>query len=31
MVGMAAPQTVPVESPDVDEVPEIDRAWVTVV
>ena len=31
MGGMAAPQTVPMEVPDVDEVPELDRAWVTVV
>src|SRR4029450_3371481 len=29
--GMAAPQTVPVEVPDVTEVPDLDKAWVTVV
>ena len=28
---MAAPQTVPLETPGVEEVPELDRAWVTVV
>lgn len=28
---MAAPQTVPVETPDVDEVPDADRVWVTIV
>ena len=28
---MAAPQTVPVETPGIEEVPELDRAWVTVV
>ena len=31
MGGMASPKTVPVEVPDVDEVPGADRAWVTVV
>ena len=31
MGGMAAPQTVPVETPDVGEVPDADRAWVTIV
>ena len=31
MGGMAAPQTVPVEVPDVTEVPDLDKAWVTVV
>ena len=31
MGGMASPQTVPVEVPDVDDVPAVDRAWVTVV
>jgi ATP-dependent Clp protease adaptor protein ClpS len=31
MGGMAAPQTVPVELPDVTDVPETDRAWVTIV
>jgi ATP-dependent Clp protease adaptor protein ClpS len=31
MVGMAAPQTVPVETPDVTEVPDLDHAWVTIV
>jgi ATP-dependent Clp protease adaptor protein ClpS len=31
MVGMAAPQTVPVEVPDVTEIPDTDRAWVTIV
>ncbi len=28
---MAAPQVVPVESPDVTELPEADRPWVTIV
>ena len=28
---MASPQVVPVETPDVDEVPESDRPWVTIV
>jgi len=28
---MAAPQTVPVETPEVEEVPDLDRAWVTIV
>ena len=28
---MAAPQTVPVETPDIEEVPVADRPWVTVV
>jgi ATP-dependent Clp protease adaptor protein ClpS len=28
---MAAPQTVPVEVPDVDEVPETARTWITIV
>jgi ATP-dependent Clp protease adaptor protein ClpS len=28
---MAAPQVVPVETPDIDEVPAADRPWVTVV
>jgi ATP-dependent Clp protease adaptor protein ClpS len=28
---MASPKTVPVEVPDVDEAPSVDRAWVTVV
>ena len=31
MVGMTAPQVVPVEVPDVEEVPAADRPWVTVV
>ena len=31
MEPMAAPQTVPVETPDIEEVPERDRAWVTIV
>jgi ATP-dependent Clp protease adaptor protein ClpS len=31
MVGMAAPQVVPVETPDVEELPEVDRPWVTIV
>ncbi|HET8658711.1 MAG TPA: ATP-dependent Clp protease adapter ClpS [Micromonosporaceae bacterium] len=28
---MAAPQTVPVETPDVEEAPAPDRPWLTVV
>jgi ATP-dependent Clp protease adaptor protein ClpS len=28
---VAAPQTIPVEVPDVDEVPETARTWVTIV
>jgi ATP-dependent Clp protease adaptor protein ClpS len=28
---MAAPQVAPVETPDIDEVPVADRAWVTIV
>jgi ATP-dependent Clp protease adaptor protein ClpS len=28
---VAAPQTVPVETPDIDEVPAADRPWITVV
>lgn len=28
---MAAPQTVPVQSPDVEDVPEAERPWVTIV
>jgi ATP-dependent Clp protease adaptor protein ClpS len=28
---MAAPQTVPVEVPDVTDVPDLDKAWVTIV
>jgi len=31
MGSMASPQTVPVETPDIDEVPETDRTWVTIV
>jgi ATP-dependent Clp protease adaptor protein ClpS len=31
MADMAAPQVVPVERPEVEEVPEADRPWVTVV
>ncbi len=31
MGGMAAPQTAPLEAPDIDEVPEVDPAWVTIV
>ncbi|GLZ57717.1 hypothetical protein Misp05_12930 [Micromonospora sp. NBRC 107095] len=31
MGGMAAPQVVPVETPDTDEVPASDRQWVTIV
>jgi len=31
MVRMTAPQVVPVEVPDVEEVPAADRPWVTVV
>ena len=31
MGGMAAPQVAPVETPDIDEVPVADRAWVTIV
>ena len=31
MEAMAAPQTVPVETPDIEEVPALDRAWVTIV
>ena len=29
--GVAAPQTTPVQSPDVETVPAIDRPWITVV
>ena len=29
--GMAAPQTVPAETPEIEEVPALDRAWVTIV
>jgi ATP-dependent Clp protease adaptor protein ClpS len=28
---VAAPQTVPVQSPDVEDVPEAERPWVTIV
>ncbi len=28
---MASPQVIPAESPDIEEVPERDRAWVTIV
>lgn len=28
---MPAPQVVPVETPDIEEVPEFDRPWVTIV
>jgi ATP-dependent Clp protease adaptor protein ClpS len=28
---MATPQAVPIETPDVDEAPAVDRPWVTVV
>jgi ATP-dependent Clp protease adaptor protein ClpS len=31
MGGMTAPQVAPVEVPDVDEAPNEDRPWVTVV
>jgi ATP-dependent Clp protease adaptor protein ClpS len=32
MLGrMTAPQVIPVEVPDVEEVPEVDRPWVTIV
>jgi len=31
MEGMTAPQVVPVEVPDVEDVPAADRPWVTVV
>jgi ATP-dependent Clp protease adaptor protein ClpS len=31
MVGMTAPQVVPVETPDIEEVPAADRPWVTIV
>ena len=31
MGGMTAPQVVPVETPDVEEVPAADRPWVTIV
>ncbi len=31
MVTMAAPLTSPVETPDIDEVPEADRPWMTIV
>ena len=31
MVGMAAPQVVPVETPDIEEVPETEGPWVTIV
>ena len=29
--GMAAPQVLPVETPDIEEVPDADRPWVTIV
>jgi len=31
MVGMAAPQVVPVETPDIEELPETEGPWVTIV
>ena len=31
MGGMALPQVAPVEMPEVEEVPEVDRPWVTIV
>jgi ATP-dependent Clp protease adaptor protein ClpS len=31
MGAMAAPQTVPVEVPEITEVPDTDSAWVTIV
>lgn len=32
MLGdMAAPQVVPVEVPDIEELPDLDRPWVTIV
>ena len=31
MGDMAAPQTVPMERPEIDEAPAADRAWVTIV
>ena len=31
MAADAAPQTVPVEVPDVTDVPDLDKAWVTIV
>ena len=31
MGSMALPQTAPVESPEVQELPEVDKAWVTIV
>jgi ATP-dependent Clp protease adaptor protein ClpS len=31
MVGMAAPQVVPAETPDIHEVPESAGPWVTIV
>jgi ATP-dependent Clp protease adaptor protein ClpS len=32
MLGsMTAPQVIPVETPEVEEVPEADRPWVTIV
>jgi ATP-dependent Clp protease adaptor protein ClpS len=29
--GMTAPQVIPGQSPEVEEVPDIDRPWVTIV
>jgi ATP-dependent Clp protease adaptor protein ClpS len=31
MAHMAAPQVAPVERPEVEELPEADRPWVTIV
>jgi ATP-dependent Clp protease adaptor protein ClpS len=31
MGGMAAPQVLPTETPDIEEVPSVDRPWVTIV
>jgi ATP-dependent Clp protease adaptor protein ClpS len=31
MEGMTAPQVVPTETPDIEEVPAADRPWVTIV
>ena len=31
MVGMALPQVAPAETPEIEEVPEDDRPWVTIV
>ena len=31
MEGMAAPQVIPVKEPEIEEVPERDRPWVTIV